>query len=222
MSSTALQRPGPSPRTKLRVAIDAHNEERHRLDALVEAQQRARSEQHMARDRLVEAEQALHEAQRDEASARAYAFANHQEYSGELNISERRAELDMQTRKLERAEKIEATLTAEITTAEQRLRRRQHDRTEALAGVVCHSAEFAQLIADTSAAWAKLRTLRTIFVAAMNACSGYMDSRTMANGQASEPLELRVGYAADEALIERWRAQLERLSSDADTELPGT
>jgi hypothetical protein len=220
MSATALQRPGPSPRAKLRQAIEAHAEEKHRLDALTEAQSRARSEQHMAQTALTEAEEALHEARQAERANIAFAYANNQSFDDAL-IAEKSAELDLQRRKRQRAEQVEAAIEAEIQQSQQRLRRREHDRRSALADVVCGSAELAQVMNDTSAAWARLRTLRAVFVAAMNACSGYMPARLMANGQASETLEDRVGYDIDRVLIERWSAALSALASDSDAGLPG-
>jgi hypothetical protein len=221
--NSVLTRPGAvqsTPRDKLRAAISAHAEETHRLAALEQARERARTEKHAARDHLIEAEADLDEARQAEPQALAYAFANNQPIDDGL-LAEKQAELDTQARAVHRAERVEQAIEAEIEESERRLHRREHDKRAVLAEVVCNSSEFQAILQAQAQAWAVLRTMRHIGIElVLPACAGYAPNAVYSKLQNVEPLENRVGWDIDEKLIEEWRSALAQLATDADAALP--
>jgi hypothetical protein len=81
---------GPSPRDKLRAAIEAHAEEKARVTALEEGRDRSRNEQNEIRAQLIEAERELAEARHAEQTSLAYDFINRQP-SERLLLADREA-----------------------------------------------------------------------------------------------------------------------------------
>jgi hypothetical protein len=221
--NAVLTRPGAAqstPRDRLRLAIASLTEEINRLNALTEAQHRARDQKHAARDRLIEAEADLDEAKQAEQGALAYAYVNNEPLSDGL-LAEKQAELDTQARAVQRAERVEQAIEAEIAESERRLHEREHAKRSALAEVVTTSPEFNAVLKGLSEAWKALRTYRFVGIdLVLTACQGYAPNPLYSKLQAVEPLENRMGWAIDDDLIMAWQSALANLVTDADAELP--
>jgi len=205
-------------RAAYRKAFLDHHAASARLQQLEEAALRASDECRAAYTARDDAEQALRAVQQRNPAELVDAFLANQPID-HLRLKEAEAKVRHAEAEFQRYQELEKALQAEITRAQSDLRMRAASLHAALAAVICASPQFQQLRADLKAAWFRLRSLRETFAKVQTACAGHMPNDVM-GAMASEPLEERVGFPIDGALVSAWETALTNLLTDPDAELP--
>jgi DNA repair exonuclease SbcCD ATPase subunit len=160
-------------RDNLLSAIAQLQDERQRLTSLEEAREKAREQSRVASSKLTEAETNLRQARDAEPQRLAYAFA-----SGGINavspLSSAQLALEAAQAEASQIKHIEQALDTELVQVNNRLRDRQTALHQALAGVVCNSAEFHHLFDELTNAFARIRGIRKACRQIQRALQGQM------------------------------------------------
>jgi hypothetical protein len=181
-----------------------------------------------AHDELMEAYRVRDAAERDMTEARknnpgelvASYLEGRPTPQASLRLAEAQTEVKRAASHVGHMEEIEAALQQEISILKPQLRLSEMRMYSALGNAVADSESFQLLCANMSEAWKRLRTLRTVAANVQKACKGYLPHECDVGLLASEPLEERVGYPVDNAVVATWQTALDDLLEDADTELP--
>jgi hypothetical protein len=86
--------------------------------------------------------------------------------------------------------------------------------------LVCTSPEYSALLQAHTDAWMRLRSVKTALRIVSAGLHGYGTQSTMDEPHKVEPLEPRVGFPIDQALVGAWQTAMAQLEVDADVELP--
>jgi DNA repair ATPase RecN len=207
-------------RDQLLTALAHLREEERRLASLTEAQQKAMEKSWGLPDRVRTAEAELKRVREAETSRLAYEFASAGTITATSPISNAQLALEQAQAEHEQIHRVRAALDHELAQCDSRLNTTRHMVWAALAGLVCASAEFAQLVRQHRAAWQRLRTVKQTLRVVRTACHGYLPKAFEDEIDIAEPLEIRVGYGVDDGFVEAWRSALETLQLDPDTDLP--
>jgi YD repeat-containing protein len=210
--------PDTASRARLRSIIAEIEETQQRLAALEQAQTRAREQSwHMASN-LAEVTDALQRVTSDERRRLAYEFANDAELADP--VSDARSRVATAQSEADRLTEVEAALAAEVERTQSALRQLRANQYDEMAQIVCTSDEYGSLIEEHTAAWQRLRTVKTALKTVQSALHGQMPQSFMDEALRAEPLEVRIGFPVDPEPIERWAAALAALEQDANAELP--
>jgi hypothetical protein len=101
-------------------------------------------------------------------------------------------------------ERVEPALAGEIDSVRSTLRQLRNNLYSAMAELVTGSDEYQQLLQAHTAAWMRLRTIKTALRTVTAAMHGQLPQRLMDEAQRSEPLDVRVGYPIDDVLVGAW------------------
>ncbi len=221
MPEAVLPRPEAPPREKLRQAIAALDEERARAQALSDGQRTAQQNLWAARAELNAVQAELTRAHHLDTADIAYEFIADRPREYE-KVAAAEAAVTAAERSIAHRSEVGAACTTELTGAERRIARRQHEVNEAGADFLLSSEAFADFMTGLDDAWARLRSFVIIGGEIIGACRGYCPGSIMSTLKRSEPMAERVGYAVDSEFIENWRAALASLNAgNADVQLPG-
>jgi hypothetical protein len=226
MQSDNATDPNGRERDQLLQAIAALQEEQQRLTSLEAAREKAREQSWAASHKINEAEAALRKAQAEESTRLAYEFA-----SGGMNavspISSAQLALEAVQAEASQIERIESALDSELIQVANRVNRAQTQVYAALAQLIVNSAEFQQLYAEQTKAWARIRGLRKAFALIQHELHGQMpqqlaDRYLAAVSLVPQAIRDATGrpIATDEAPVQAWRTALEALLVDPDAALP--
>jgi chromosome segregation ATPase len=211
-------RPG-ALRDRLRQAIASVAAETERLTALEQAQERAHQQMWEAESRLAGAKGAQERAAREERQSLAYRCANNDALTDDP-VAAAKVATEAAQAEVDQLQRVEAALAGEIDKIQPALRTYRANMHAAIAEIVIASDEYAMLIEQHAAAWKQLRSIKTALRAVVAGLHGQMPQRYMDEPDRSEPLEPRVGYPVDNALISGWAEALAALEQDASAELP--
>jgi hypothetical protein len=216
-------------RDALLTAIAALQEERQRHDALEAGREKARSQNRELSNKVAEAEAELKRTKDAENSHIAYSFISGS-YDAASPVSTAQAALDTLQCDYAQTEHIEAALDNEIASVSHRLDRAQDAVYAALAALVVNSAEFEQLFAEQTKAWARLRGIRKAFALIQRELHGYLPQQLADKWQAVVSLDPEAKYVhngeglvaipTDETPAQMWHEALSNLLIDPDAELP--
>jgi chromosome segregation ATPase len=223
MLATVLERSTDDPlsasRDRLRDAIARVRQEQERLTSLEEAQTRAHDQLRDAEHALSDAESALQRVNRDEQSRLAYQFVNNGAVDDDP-VADAKAIVTTAQAEVERLEKVETALASEVDRVQATLRTLRVTQYTIMTELVCGSNEYRSLIEAHTAAWQRLRTIKTALKTVSAGLHGQMPQALMDEALRAEPLEVRVGFPVDAVFVDAWVNALAALENDASAELP--
>jgi chromosome segregation ATPase len=215
----SLSRPGaPDNRAALRDCIQRRQSEEARLAALTEAQDRVHREiWHAQSSKVVEAEETLRLAARDEPQRKVYAYLNDDGPDSDP-VADATAAVNSARAEVARLEGLEISMAAELSRAQSQLRALRAAQYAALAEIIVGSPEYAALIAQHTEAWQRLRTVKKALAKVVTGCHGQLPQRFIDEPRRSEPLEAdRVGYRVDASFVGAWAAAMAQLEDNASS-----
>jgi hypothetical protein len=207
-------------RDALRAAIAQRRNEEQRLAALEAAQLRAHDQLREAEHRLSGTETGLRQVSREERTRLAYAYVNDSAELSDNPVAAAQAAVNAATVEVSRLREVEAALAGEIDRARAELRQSESAQHAAMSDLVCASPEYLALVAQHSAAWQRLRTVKAALVEVTRALKGAQPQRWVDEAIRSEPLEERIGYPVDREFLGQWALAMAQLENDAEAALP--
>jgi hypothetical protein len=206
-------------RERLRDAIARLAAEQTKLATLEAGQERAHEQLHEARRRLSDAQSALRKATAEEPSRLANAYLSNGAVEDDP-VAIAKSNVSAAQTEVSRLGKVEAALSLEIERSQAALRTHRVVQYELMAEIVTSSDEYRLLIESHRNAWRQLRSIKTALKIVAAGLEGYLPQKYLDESGVAEPLEERVGYPIDNALVSAWREAMAQLAEDADTELP--
>jgi hypothetical protein len=207
-------------RARLAEVIEQLGAEQRRLAALESGQERAHTQAQEARSRHAAAGRALQLARREAPQRLAYAFIEGGDPAADDPAEAAGAEVAAAQAEIERLDAVETALDGEIGRVQASLHNLRTRHLTIVSDLVCQSPEYLGLVAAHRRAWFQLRSAKTALRAVSAAMHGYLPQSFMDEASLVEPIEPRIGYAVDTALVEGWQIALARLEIDAYAPLP--
>jgi hypothetical protein len=205
------------PRAALKQAIADRDEIKVSLEILDDGIERAADQRRVAFRAVDDAIVVLGEARAARAGHLVESFLD--ETPPGAGIAQAEEKLRAAERARDEAHELEDALQRERGGIELRLDRAGEQVRTVMRAVITGSATYADMMADWSAAYVRLRTLRALYEAIDHICGPV--PADLAPFRYDQPIDIRVGYPADMHLIETWEKALFRLSEDADAPIPG-
>jgi hypothetical protein len=115
---------------------------------------------------------------------------------------------------------VRAALAGEVEHRQASLRQLRNAQYAAMSEIVCSGAEYQALLEQHTAAWQRLRTVKTALKAVQAGLHGQMPQRVADEALRSEPMEVRAGFPIDPNLVGAWSDAMAALETDADAPLP--
>jgi chromosome segregation ATPase len=205
-------------RERLRDAIARLQAEQQRLATLEAGQTRAHEQLRAAERKLADAQDALRHAERDEPARLAAQFIDGQTVDDP--IADAKLIASAAQSEVSRLGRTEAALASEIERSQATLRSHRVVQYELMAEIVTSSDEYRLLVEQHRAAWKQLRSVKEALKVVSAALHGYLPQRYLDEVGRAEPLEERIGYSIDNALVSAWQDAMAALEHDSETDLP--